>query len=142
MRRRTPRRWAGGRDERGHGEAIIVAMARADLAALVEARRGDAVERLVYREFIGAVIALRERDIPGDGEAFGAGAGAQLVGGLLGHPHGAGGARDDAHHRKRGDEIALAPGSPAIVARREGDGGEDEEIVVLGFGRGGRSGGG
>lgn len=114
---------------------MIVAVAGADLLAAIIAWRNHAVERAFDRGFEVAVIAHHHCCIPGVRPACGLGALAQLVGGLLGHPDRLRSMGHGADHRKRLDEVVLAPWGPAVVAGA-GDGSEGERIG-LGFGRSG-----
>src|SRR5205085_10587770 len=57
-----------------------------------------------------------ERLVPGIGEAGAAGGGAHLIGAALGSADGVRGFGNAAQEGEVGDEIALDPGRPAVVA--------------------------
>ena len=109
--------------EKEHGEAIIVAAALADLAALVKDRRGDTVEHGTL-DRAGRVGG--EDGVPGGGEARRVGAGAEAIGCLPTPTDATAGGGDAAGFVQRGDEGALAIGGPAVAAGADGDGGEGE----------------
>lgn len=88
-----------------------------------------AVQHAAQGDLLDEGSGLLHRPVPSFAKLYGIGVPPQPVGGLHAHPHTLGSGADRAAIGKPHDELMLPRGSPPIMARPDGDGGEGEMLV-------------